>query len=565
MFKQRTNIHRIFICMAIVVFTTNSRLAMADTFDDALEAYQEGEYSKAGELWKKAGEKKNEAGESFYNVGLMYRDGVGYEQNLGFAAHWLKQSAARGYAPAMYALGEISYFGGENYPKNLNAALYWWDKGIDLGEVNSMLKMADLYIKGEELQRDLFIAQRYLNTAKQSNSPDVELYLYSLRSAFRKYDVKGTRWISKIRPDVFTIEYYAARQFSEARRFAIANDIQPSAVYQTLHGDYILMGGLYETIEEAYAEIQGLSDTLYKVRPRPRSISVIQAELVKPTEYLAQSWITQRDPNDYTVLLYGAESLVEALDFVDLFGLSNASVFGNHDGYFGVVAGVFDSTLEASDAVNQLPDSLKYFQPRPVLFNNIQQRLLNEDEYMSFDLGEHSRFFLDQSSPSSKRQLIVSQIAPNVEIDITELIDQESISADKTKLDGGAGEQLTLETLTVADVVSFIYDWKKSWEIGNFNGYIDKYVDDFIPADEENYSRWKISRERFVSSQPNIDIQLQNIKLSYLSTGQIIMVSFDQSYRSEAYESDSVKILQLELKDNVLDIVLEKEVVDKLG
>lgn len=536
----------VFCCL--VFLCSNS--VLADQFEDALEAYQKGEYTKAGELWKKAGEDKAEAGDSFYNVGIMYRDAVGYERNLGYAAYWFKLSAERGYAEAMFALGELSYFGGTDYPKNFNAALYWWQKGIDAGEVNSLMRVADLYIKGVELPRDLFAAQKYLSIARQSGHPEADIYWQQLQNAFNKFDVKGSRWINRLRRDIFTIEYYASPNFQTCRRFAIENNIALSAVYQTIYGDYILIGGLYQTTDEAYNTINQLPEKLRANRPRPRALSIVQSELVPPTTPLPQSWILERFASNFTAHLYTSESRVEALDFVDLFGLSNAAVYASNDGYFGVIAGVFESEQEAISATNSLPDSLRQFQPQAIRFNRVQSVLAP-----SFDVAERvdeeddARFYQD-ALPVDLREARLS------------LVDRELIVS-PTALEPPVPTALSFDSMTIADVLDFMQSWLHDWELGDVDAYQARYSQSFkseaLTVNTRPNSNWRINRIQSIIPDQKVELDISNLQLSVLQDEQTIVVKFLLHYISEEEESIGDRRIDMSLNNGKLEIIFETD------
>jgi len=516
-------------------------------------------------LWKESGESKREAGDSHYNVGIMYRDGVGYERNYGYAAHWLRLAADKGYVQAMYALGELAYYGGPNYPKNFNAALYWWQKGIDKGDAGSLLQVAGLYIRGKELPRDLFTAQDYINIAKQSNHPEVKLYWQLLQDAFKEYDVNGSRWIKELRQDIFTIEYYSSSSFASARRFAIKNEIDRPAIYQTVYGDYVLIGGLYEKIEDAYKTIYQLPKALSELRPRPRATSIIQAELVPPSVYLPQTWIRERASNDFTAHLFIAESSIEVLDFVDLFGLSNAAVYADKDGYFGIVAGVFESEQEALSAIALLPDSLKNFQPQPIRFINIQNRLVDGSVLAPEPISkEDQTFFKGFGIASSKEQLMKDQLMmgqlmmANLEGEfLVDLSDQQlfSIPLDQIPKD------LEIESVTLGHVIDFLSSWEQSWEQANIEKYIAKYTDNYQKTSNTSHRQWEANLRKSIHPDRNTQIEISDLKVSFDASKKIVKATFHQKYSVVGYKDQTNKELKIVLTDGQLKIIAE----NKLG
>jgi TPR repeat protein len=79
-------------------------VASAD-FDDGLEAYRAGDYERAMTEWRPLAEQG--VAEAQFNVGLLYYQGRGVEQDHAEARGWYELAAEQGYARAQYDLAVL--------------------------------------------------------------------------------------------------------------------------------------------------------------------------------------------------------------------------------------------------------------------------------------------------------------------------------------------------------------------------------------------------------------------------------------------------------------------------
>src|SRR3974390_2434595 len=102
------------------VFTLN--VARAGTFDDAIAAYDRGDFQSAFQKFMPAAESGNPDAQA--NVGAMYANGEGVEQNLAEAAKWYRLSAEQGNASAQNRLGSM-YDDGVGVTQDFEEAAQW--------------------------------------------------------------------------------------------------------------------------------------------------------------------------------------------------------------------------------------------------------------------------------------------------------------------------------------------------------------------------------------------------------------------------------------------------------
>ena len=82
--------------------------------------------------------------ESQYEVGLMYANGIGVDQDFVQAVYWVRQSAERGFAAAQYLLA-TRYANGEAVNQDDHEALKWLVKASDQEHPKAIYKLARFY------------------------------------------------------------------------------------------------------------------------------------------------------------------------------------------------------------------------------------------------------------------------------------------------------------------------------------------------------------------------------------------------------------------------------------
>ncbi len=96
--------------------------AYADSFDDALRAYERGQYKQAMQLWRGLAHGENAAAQ--YQLGLMHENGQGVTRCNAGAFDWYLRSARNGYSPAQSAVARM-YEHGLGVMRNRGEAEKW--------------------------------------------------------------------------------------------------------------------------------------------------------------------------------------------------------------------------------------------------------------------------------------------------------------------------------------------------------------------------------------------------------------------------------------------------------
>jgi TPR repeat protein len=115
---------RLLLLLVALVMSGTAATAVAGPFEDAMAAYDKGDYPTALRLLLPLAEQGDRTAQ--YNVGIMYDNGRGTPRDSTVAVTWYRRAAEQGMADAQYNLG-IAYGNGEGAPQNLVQAFMWFD------------------------------------------------------------------------------------------------------------------------------------------------------------------------------------------------------------------------------------------------------------------------------------------------------------------------------------------------------------------------------------------------------------------------------------------------------
>jgi TPR repeat protein len=102
-------------------------------FYGGLAAFHSDMHADAARQWQRAAELGD--GEAARNLGHLYRQGLGVDQDVAAAVKWYQIASAVGVPSAEYNLGMVYLNGGPNFATDRTKALYWLTKSADAGVI----------------------------------------------------------------------------------------------------------------------------------------------------------------------------------------------------------------------------------------------------------------------------------------------------------------------------------------------------------------------------------------------------------------------------------------------
>lgn len=164
--------------------------------DLARQAYNQGDYKKARELWHSQAENGNAEAQAW--LGSLYANGDGVDVDDTTALSWYVKAAEQGYPMAQANVGAM-YFMGQGAEKDTDKAVKWLSAAADNDDANGLFNLAVLYTKGEGLDEDPErAAELYRKAAQQGHYPSQSRlgYMYAHGQGVTKDRVQAYLWLT---------------------------------------------------------------------------------------------------------------------------------------------------------------------------------------------------------------------------------------------------------------------------------------------------------------------------------------------------------------------------------
>ena len=153
---------RTIILSATLVYVMAVSPALAAPFDDAMAAFDRGDYATALKLFEPLADQGDIGAQ--VQLGLMYDMGLGVTQDYGKAVSLFRKAADQGDGIAQQDLGEM-YFYGNGVAQDYALAAKWYLRSADQGNAISLYKLGLMYAKGQGVPQDYVQAYKWLNQA----------------------------------------------------------------------------------------------------------------------------------------------------------------------------------------------------------------------------------------------------------------------------------------------------------------------------------------------------------------------------------------------------------------
>ena len=126
------------ILFAVLLVVAGATVAAADSYENAIFAYQRGDYALAAQLLRPLAEQGNATAQ--FNLGVLYAKGQGVPQDYQEALKWYRKAADQGDADAQYNLG-LMYDSGRGVPQNAEEAAKWYRKAAKQGHAGAQYNL----------------------------------------------------------------------------------------------------------------------------------------------------------------------------------------------------------------------------------------------------------------------------------------------------------------------------------------------------------------------------------------------------------------------------------------
>ena len=143
---------------------------LAGAWNDVATCYKRGvgvpqSFEKAKEYYLKAAESDNPE-RAYYNLFLLYTDGIATSSNTKEALHWLRKAAEMGVPEACWHLG-MHYKIGIGVEQDLAQSFRWFNLAAEKEYPNAMYEVGQMYLSGTVVEKDHKKGYEYLRKASK--------------------------------------------------------------------------------------------------------------------------------------------------------------------------------------------------------------------------------------------------------------------------------------------------------------------------------------------------------------------------------------------------------------
>ena len=155
-------IRRGIVALALLATLPGAPVAAGQTFDEAVAAYDRGDYATAVRGFLVHAEQGDATAQ--YKLGLMYATGRGVLKDEAEAVRWYRLAAEQGVASAQFNLG-VMYANGRGVLKDEAEAVRWFRLAVDQGHAGAQFKLGFKYAVGLGVLKDSVLAHMWWNIA----------------------------------------------------------------------------------------------------------------------------------------------------------------------------------------------------------------------------------------------------------------------------------------------------------------------------------------------------------------------------------------------------------------
>ena len=164
MAKIRAIVSAFWAGLAVASMSTVALISTSNAADFVLglQAFDKGNYDRAFREWFPLALEGNP--DAQFNIGFLFENGLGIEENPSEAATWYRRAAVTGIADAQHNLGSL-YSSGKGVERDLDQAAHWFFEAARRGHPEAQLNIGMLYSVGAGVEPDLVEAYKWTGLA----------------------------------------------------------------------------------------------------------------------------------------------------------------------------------------------------------------------------------------------------------------------------------------------------------------------------------------------------------------------------------------------------------------
>lgn len=165
-FARTIRTTRSVLMVAMPVLLLHASPVPAREASPGMSAYHSGQFSEAVVHFKRVA--RQGCKHAQFNLGVMYGNGRGVNQNYKRAAYWYKRSAGQGKASAQFNLA-VLYDNGSGVKQSPRRAVKLYRKAARQGHAHAQFNLSQMYRHGEGVRKNPVKAYQWLERAASNN------------------------------------------------------------------------------------------------------------------------------------------------------------------------------------------------------------------------------------------------------------------------------------------------------------------------------------------------------------------------------------------------------------
>ncbi len=174
----RANIHSVILAASLVYGTS---YAQNDSMQQAITAYEAGDFAMAGELWEPLANQGS--AQAQYSMAVLYHKGQGRPADFAKALEWYRKAAEQDHVNSLFNLG-VAYWEGRGVGRNLKDAVGWWRRAADLEYGAAQHNLATAYYLGQGAEKNVEEAIEWFRKASNNGYARADKALTVIESKY---------------------------------------------------------------------------------------------------------------------------------------------------------------------------------------------------------------------------------------------------------------------------------------------------------------------------------------------------------------------------------------------
>ena len=351
--------------------------AGAQTYEEGREAYINGDYQRAFQILSPLAEGGNSEAQKM--MGIMYDYGHGVKADPKKALAWYILSAKQGDPAVQYQVG-AKYFRGNDVKQDYQEAAKWWELAANGGQVDAQFNLGLMYFRGLTVSRDNAKAAKLFQAAAEQGHSHAQYSLavmYAFGQGVEKNYSTALHWFEQsakqgVAQAQFNLGVFYENGYGVEKNALMARDWYERAAAQGLEEAKKKLAGLDTSLPDTKEETATVVPTTEQPAEEteqtiPELASQYSSSEITPNGIKREDWVLRQPSNFYTLQVGSVTDEKKLINFIHSNGIETNTAYIEvviaGVTRYNALYGTYSSYSDATQAIENLPDSIKRAKP----------------------------------------------------------------------------------------------------------------------------------------------------------------------------------------------------------